>query len=564
MKIDRKMSDLEKDTPILRSRLVERDCIAPTFRKVVLWGCTKPNEKTFKQHIEEGNMNRDIKEFLKNNLDKLDVKDCLNYDVTFLYTLIHYACENVAHLSSKKYKNVSKDGSTLEFFLKEAKDCRNRIVHEYDAAASFDELERIRKTLETLLLKAAILYGKEEVIRDQAISELNNELHRIKNQKYNRDWVVNFIKEAICCQAISELKINRAENNAGKYVASALKMTCFDEKSSKTQKKISMQQLVHNIQSQFILVQGEPRSGKTLLMNCLVDEYLEYAHELQVHIVIYLACRASDEDNFAGLLKEKIPKTLGFLEDSSVSDAASQVSIIFLVDGFDEATENSKKLLFDLLDKSSSCPTLNWKFIISSRPHAWKKIHNECKIRKISSIFNIILQPFSSTLENKGSHFKSLLKEITKDMTRKIRDNCPSNKNPSSTASEVIELLMSQSFELYSLSEKPFLTEKQFVKLLESFNSNTKKNINFDNVLHCIFIHENGGYKFLHDGLEEYLSAKWLVLKLKDWRPSGMTSRVGRILGHWQPFRTHANPFLEIIGDSSPEVLKRWAGVLFY
>ena len=580
------MSHLTKeDLPLLHNRLAEKDIIASGFKKVISWGCSKPDQQTFKQHIESkhGNaLGKNDKKFVSSNSAKLNAIDCSKYDVTFLYSLIPLVCNNIAVLGTKEHSDKLKDPMSVESLLKEAKECRNRITHEYDAAASSGELNNLSKTLENLLKEAAKKYKKNQVTLDEAVSAQRRVFISIGKKCFSTEWVSDFIKKKIHEEAMNELKANWEVANEGlnlplnsgktfkrKSVYSNLKMTIPIRNIQNENKEISMQELIEDSSYRFKLIQGPPGAGKTTMCQRLMDICLE---QQQVDLIVNLACRTSTQETLSGLLKEQNPKTLCFLAEKDVSEVASQLIILFLIDGYDEVNEKSFILLMDIINKSKSCP--RWSFIISSRPQACNELNNELRLRKITSVAIITLELIVSVEEkkkflskfmlesaiegakekdidklpaevlnilntpsllcifyallqrrdgdisffnNEGRLFSIMLEEVKKDMERKIKDSCPSDRNPRNTAGKVLESLFELSLKILD-SNQYFLTAEIYEKFIDKLITEVSKDINFENVLSCVFALENGCYNFWHTSFQEYLSAKYIALKLEEKR----------------------------------------------
>ena len=94
----RKMPPLgSDDLYLLYGRLIEKYCIAAVMITVISWGShDKSPNQTFMQYFESKNKHERHKQFLKkkSNSTKLDDKDCSQYDVTFLYSLIPVVCDD--------------------------------------------------------------------------------------------------------------------------------------------------------------------------------------------------------------------------------------------------------------------------------------------------------------------------------------------------------------------------------------------------------------------------------------------------------------------------------------
>ena len=621
----------EQDFAIVRRKRTETDLIARVLEKIIFWGCTKSQHATFHEHIKEiyGDKCPD-KTLVKrqDNLDKLDQRDCSNFDITFLNSLIHVVCDKITFFGTNEYKAKLQDPTSLESLIKRVKDARNKFAHESVSMASPDELDEVNQNLENLLNKAASVYNKDQQTLDDSLTELHKEIVAIGKKSYSSDWLSAFIKQKIHKGGISELKgtwMNMSETVpvplmqdkkfTRKLVYSQLKMTVPDATSTNLIREVKLDELVESCQSQFTLIRGPPGAGKTVLSKHLMDLHLEKAEEIKKDILLYVSCRTSNQETIGGLLKESLSKTLCFTEEKDVVDVAPHFSITFIIDGYDEANKGFKKVLKDIFSKKCH----NWSFLILSRPQACEELEYELRKQEISPIEVVTLQPLSSTnekrkfikkfmnahpingvdesyldtlpdkavdmlnspvlmclfyallargkgeaptLNNEGTFFSTVVEEIKKDMSRRIEECCKADKNPRLTAVKVLNLVSKLSLEAFSSGIYLILPDKYdaFMSEIESRGEIQHfHDIDFTSVLSCILSRdEKGCYHFWHTSMQEFLTARFIVLKLEGNVSSylmgpGPTNRPASGFD--------ANPFFKIIMDacnsSSLDTLKR-------
>ena len=404
------MSDTSRD--ILQKKLIEIKAIAPVFRHVLDW-CAKyhssniSSQWTFKTLID-GREGKEYKKFAKTNSKDLDTQSCRNYDVSLLYSTIFYVCTKLAPFWKDESKNKFKDPKNIEYMLKEAKEWRNTLTHEYGTIISSNDLKDFWKTLEDVLQEAAKMYCIEDSTLKLTIDELRDAIISIGKETYDRDWMIKFIKETMRKEGIIELKKSFDRNNAGmniplnyqtklnrKNVYSELSMTvgneAYESAYPSENRNISVQQLVDCRPSKFIIVKGTPGAGKTVTLKHIMDLSLEKIESLREDIVVHVSCRTTNRTTMSGLLMEKLSKTLGFLDERCLTAAAAQMSITVIADGYDEANTNALELLKDILERN--CP--DWSLIISSRPEACAKLAYEFTKRGITSVTTVRLETLS-------------------------------------------------------------------------------------------------------------------------------------------------------------------------
>ena len=632
----RKMSSIldEQDFTIVRRKRTETDLIAPVLEKIISWGCTKSQNTTFHEHIkskygdELENLNRNNKMWVTDNLNKLNKCDCSDFDVTFLNSLIPIVCDRITFFGTNAYKTKCQDPTSLESLLKKAKDARNKFAHESVSNATQNELDDVNQHLEKLLNKAASVYNKDQQTLEDAKTKLQKEIVAIGKKSYSSDWSSAFIKQKIRKGAISELKEtwgNMSETIAvplmqdkkfsRKQVYSQLKMTSPDATSTNGVREVKLDELVDSRQSRFALIKGPPGAGKTVLSKHLMDLHLEKAQELKKDVVLHIYCRTANQGTVGGLLEESLSKTLCFIDEKDVADVAPELSITFIIDGYDEANKAFKKILRGLFSKK--CP--NWSFLISSRPQACGELEYELRRQDFGPIVTVKLEPLSSkdekrefmskfmnehpiegvdasyldslpneevkilnspvlmclfyallargkgkapTLKNEATFFSAVFEEIKKDMSSRIEECCKADKNPRHTAVKVLNFVSKLSLEVFSSDSYLILPDRYdaFISEIESKGEiQYFHDIDFTSVLSCILSRdEKGRDHFWHTSMQEFLAARFIILKLEGNVSSylmgpGPTNRPAS--------EFDANPFFSIIMDacnsSSLDTLKR-------
>ena len=624
----------EEDLKNVRIKLAEKDLITMGLKTVLTWGCLKTSGTKYIDYIEAkyncnlGKLPRNEKAFVRNNCKKLKVTDCSKFDVTFLYSLIPIVCVKIKFLGTQEHSAKLKDPNSLEFLMKKVKEIRNKFAHENAAELPPDIFDEVNQNLEKLLRKAAGVFGKDPQTLSDAITELNKRFLFIGKKTYSSVWLGTFIKQKINIGCVSELKetwgkmsetlavpLMQDKKFTRKLVYSQLKINVPDATSTNEVREVKLDELVTGCQSQFVLIKGPPGAGKTVLSKHLMDLHLDKAREMKKDVLLHLSCRTANQETIGGLLKEGLSKTLVGIDEKYVADVAPQLSITFIIDGYDEANRNFKKVLRDLFSKK--CP--NWSFLIFSRPQACDELQDELRKQEIAPIVTAKLEPLSSmaekkefiakfmnehpiedvdesyldtlpnkavdvlnspvlmclfyallargkgeapTLKNEGTFFTAVFEEIKKDVSRRIEECCKADKNPRFTAVKVLNLVSKLSLEVFSSGSYLILPDRYdaFMSEIESRGEIQHfHDIDFNSVLSCILSRdEKGCDHFWHTSVQEYLASRFIILKLEGKVSSylmgpGPTNRPAS--------EFDANPFFEIIMDaansSSLDTLKR-------
>lgn len=116
-----------------------------------------------------------------------------------------------------------------------------------------------------------------------------------------------------------------------------------------------------------IIVCGSPGIGKTSLMRFILHDWLSGAPVLQgldaFDLVLLVETRHVMSDNVCQLLRhEMLRNTCQHLNDDDIVSTLQELSVLWLLDGYDEASVNTKQLIKEILRKFSDS-----KIIISTR-----------------------------------------------------------------------------------------------------------------------------------------------------------------------------------------------------
>ena len=368
------------------------------------------------------------------------------------------------------------------------------------------------------------------------------------------------------------LPLSKEKSYQRRKVYSPIKLTSDSNSGGGSRKNIQLDDLLKKRNDAITVVVGNPGSGKTTLLKYTIDrsfdEDLQDVNEFD--LVVLIPCRTCFHKDLVHLLKERFPKTLQFLPDEGILDASTQIKINFLIDSYDESNKESKALVNGIIRRSSCYE--NWSFVVSMRPYALQEFLEElyssdissfdvvsiepitsvrdkenflrnywvqdregsdfsCVIERVSnqvlemlnspfllSMFYALLLSESSEIEkitNEIALFKAIWMEIKKDILNKVIDGTTNVCNPKTVTDKIMVAIEEFSLDLFCRCIYRINQEEY-----DNFNMRLKEltalDMEFENVLSCVFSRDNDCYQFWHTSFLEYLSARCIQRSLQD------------------------------------------------
>ena len=588
----------DEDLNLLQNEKYTRECIPFAFGFVIKIGSDKKPDESFKQCINRMK-NLDSKSQAKLQEDdfalKLENKNIDDLDVSFLYSLTSIICNVPPWAKGGKWKSTQDTGS-LEHVLREAKELRNKHVHEPNTSKSSELHNQMKTSLEAVILTAFKIFSanKDQSIvtsmydeTNKAIRELDQKFVAIALQCFRGTYMTSYIKERVKRKGRQEMTKIWEDSFSHFVLPLSCNVKCkrnqvfseitFSYRDKQVAGRIdyfSCYDFFRHGESRFKLIEGTPGSGKTMFLKFIVDSWLTVTNDSlhqdldRFEIIILIECRTCRRWNLAHLLKEKLSETLEFLPDDGVTDAANQLEILFLVDGYDEVNDQSKLLIWDVIDMSKNHS--NWFFVLSARPEACENFTRELTRRGILLYDTIRMEPLSSiskmikflkkydedenslsfqAVENKLKEvpdtvltilgqpillamayilfkkelnfiqeltnerivFAKILQICEEDLSNKIEeDGC---FDPQDVANELMDKIGILSLELH-LSGDYFLRNDKYRAFIKKCKREIKERIQYDKALSCIFSKEQDSYNFPHTSIQEYLAAKHIFQKI--------------------------------------------------
>nr|XP_045598793.1 uncharacterized protein LOC123758424 isoform X2 [Procambarus clarkii] len=306
-----------------------------------------------------------------------------NYDITLLFTLL----QKVGGLAEKNNDKWSTPG-TLENRLKQLKKHRNILAHE-ELSLTPEKLQNILSNIEELCREVLVLAGlrcrslvSENVkVMEEGLSEVltggvdlwepyKEALHNLQQEQCNilvREGKKE-IKELAKNLRILNPFVWLMEDNFAHLDVSQIFTDLYIEGQGQVDTKDFFTTSLPTGQYPDVLItHGSPGIGKTSLIRYFIHDWLSVSPSIngidEFDIVLPVELRhVTSEDTQALLRDEVLRNACRHLKSSDIIPTLSEVSTLWLLDGYDEATEKTKRLVKEILNKFP-----NSKFMITTR-----------------------------------------------------------------------------------------------------------------------------------------------------------------------------------------------------
>ncbi|XP_071531968.1 uncharacterized protein [Panulirus ornatus] len=334
--------------------------------------------------------------------------DVGNYDISLLYTLLQLTC-GLADSTDPVWKAFGPSLENLLFRLKQLHD--NIVLEEQHLTQrSLDtKLFELQELLENIYQSAAVRFGKSSQTVSQLCTELSQQFTdinaKIRETLQPADLLgLKQLQQEI--QDYGEHIIQKIKKLGFKELAEQYQVICKidpapwlrrnvqfkpsltfidlqieeDEvvcgRPSQTEKTLGVkcEEILRvtrkdGSKPDVIIMTGEGGMGKTTLLKYLIEKWVSDQRSVndldQVDIMLYIQCRESGIRSFDQLLKQLLQKTLqrscGDLD--FFRDIILRLKTIILIDGYDEANEDSKILMKDILQVAGKV-----RVIVTTRP----------------------------------------------------------------------------------------------------------------------------------------------------------------------------------------------------
>ena len=342
------------------------DNIPYIFSKIVEWGCKKPADETLKNFMdrEKRIKKKQLKKlFYGPDLQKLDSKDCGDFDVTFLFKLLPFICEGIQEYDANTW---SESEEKLEYYLLKLRDIRNCVSHENNGASKSDEVVSLSfKAFEVAGKKYSIAH--EEIVQEMKrfMEEISKILREFRENEYVTDWENRQFLLQDGRKTLSA-KLTPSKND---FVPLQLSSGGNKFKSTQLLERISSET------SKVFVIRGNDGNGKSALLTDLNEKVLRGISPPgndAFDIPIIIRSHDTLHGNLANFLQELFTRrnTLDqvYLDASrpqsgeDIIRALENMKPLFLVDEFDDFDSDFLREVISLIKRIKTA-----KCIITSR-----------------------------------------------------------------------------------------------------------------------------------------------------------------------------------------------------
>lgn len=294
-------------------------------------------------------------------------------DITLLYKLVQSGCVGLAPKNDPAWYTP---GDTLEYHLYLLKFERNGLFH---SKFSLTEREMKDKLSKIWYLLKYILEETERQVRidlSVQISDIKKSMLRLEKvpikqidiDKYREE--VRKLREQLCYNLVHECRKELSEkyNQAAAKLASPVTWSLHPTHKRLTIEKVFTEPEIDYSQSNLreksvlslldgdlkspnkVIVHGVAGTGKTSICQFLTYTWANRDdYNTICDILILIKCKTTRQDNLLDFLLSFLPESMKGIDKNDIILLMQNLKAMFIVDAYDEATNQAKELISDIL-----------------------------------------------------------------------------------------------------------------------------------------------------------------------------------------------------------------------
>lgn len=372
---------------------------------IFLWGSTKPASESVEDYLLKRMSKKKYKDiFYKHEIRKMSSQDVGTFDVTHLFKIIKFGCQNLAAEHDAKW--TTNDNNQLEWLLTFIKDQRNEMSHTFGLRKKLMlvKIDNIREQLERTLRVAGCLYGMDKKLIDQKVQEMKVAIVSIRDQplepsdikQYKQDLLYRWLKCKLKTAGKKELRrtykkwsqVNPAffvqeehlllevnsvftrivVENAGKQAKGFL--VPYEQIITFCRNNTSAAAGSTSLYPEIFLIEGQGGVGKTTLTKYIMSQWSTGSDTIKglsdFDLILFMECRSRKVTTFSDLLSYLFPKTnANHFKEGHLLSCALELKMLLILDGLDELNSSSELLFKDILQVQR---TSDLVVVCTSRP----------------------------------------------------------------------------------------------------------------------------------------------------------------------------------------------------
>ncbi|XP_047738991.1 uncharacterized protein LOC125178683 [Hyalella azteca] len=285
-----------------------------------------------------------------------------------------------------------KDPTALLAKLGAVKKLRNDVMHDLDNAVDAQKFTELTAALEELVREAGRFYALPQADVDAEVQNLNNDIDKVRRmdsqiiyywcarlassgkRAIRLLWKAKFEHEKL---SLNHETVQRQE------VFHALDMNVRETDGGKT---VSYTE-IFEAREKVMVVTGVAGAGKTTLVKNIVLQFFNPQQTAPGYLrpfnqLIFFECRDRTTPTLSDVIQQHYEELCIELLKENVLMALLRLDVLFIIDGFDEVNENSRKVVLEIIMKTwrSNC-----RVLITTRPHAVKELAPLLRLNDVSS-----------------------------------------------------------------------------------------------------------------------------------------------------------------------------------